>query len=128
MEHDDHIVHFISATLIGILGAVLLALFFAGMMPVAAVEKLLPFIIGFNSALTGYNFIRRIQDRIPYRRALSVVSGMAMVGGAALILNIAFYHYTGGYIVYFSDSIFLVFVGGIFSWLGAGLAIRYFKP
>jgi hypothetical protein len=127
MKRYNHMVTFFSATLIGIFGAVLLVIFFAGVMSVGAIEKLLPFIIGFNAALTGYNLISRIKDGLKYKRIISAVSGIMMVAGVVLMLNIAFYYYTGGYIVYMANLLFLVFLGGVFSFLGATLAIRYFK-
>ena len=120
-------VSFFSAILIGTFGVVLLVMFFTGLMSVGTIEKLLPFIIGFNAALTGYNLASRIKDSIKYKRILSVISGIIMVGGVVLILNIAAYYYTGGYIIYMADFLFLVFLGGVFSFLGAILAIRYYN-
>jgi hypothetical protein len=127
MKHYDHIVNFFSAMLIGIFGTVLLVMFFAGLMTMGTIEKLLPFIIGFNAALTGYNLIRRMKDRLKYNRIWSVISGITLVVGVTLILNIAFYYLTGGYIVYMTNFLILALIGGVFSWLGTILAIRYFK-
>ena len=127
MKQYDHITNFFSAILIGLFGAVLLVIFFAGVMSVGAIEKLLPYIIGFNAALTGYNFISRVKDSIRYKRILCAISGIILVVVVVLMLNIAAYHYTGGYIVYLPDFLFLIFLGGVFSYLGAILAIRYFK-
>jgi hypothetical protein len=127
MKHYDHIVNFFSAMLIGIFGTVLLVMFFAGLMTMGTIEKLLPFIIGFNAALTGYNLIRRMKDRLKYNRIWSVISGITLVVGVTLILNIAFYYLTGGHIVYMTNFLILALIGGVFSWLGTILAIRYFK-
>jgi hypothetical protein len=127
MKHYDHMVSFFSAILIGTFGVVLLVMFFTGLMSVGTIEKLLPFIIGFNAALTGYNLVSRFKDSIKRKRILSVVSGIIMVGGGVLILNIAAYYYNGGYIIYMADFLFLVCLGGVFSFLGAILAIRYLK-
>jgi hypothetical protein len=38
-----------------------------------------------------------------------------------------FFYYTGVYFVYVTDFLFLVLIGGVFSWLGAVLAIKYLK-
>ena len=127
MKQYDHMIKFFSAILIGIFGTVLLIIFFAGVMSVGAIEKLLPYTIGFNAALTGYNFISRVKDSIRYKRILCAISGIILVVVVVLMLNIAAYHYTGGYIVYLPDFLFLIFLGGVFSYLGAILAIRYFK-
>ena len=127
MKRYDHIVNFFSATLIGFFGSLLLVMFFIGVMSVRTIEKLLPFIIGFNAALTGYNLIIRIKDGLKYKRILSAVSGILMVVSVVLMLNIAFYYYTGDYIVSITDFLLLAFLGGVFSFIGAILAMRYFK-
>lgn len=126
MSRNDHMLIFFRATLIGIVGVLLLVVFFAALMSIGTVEKLLPFIIGFNGALTGYNLINREKDRLKYKRMWSIVCGIIMVIGVAFILNITFYYLTGAYIVFSNDFLFLVFIGGLFSWLGAILAVKYF--
>jgi hypothetical protein len=120
-------VNFLNATLVGIVGAVLLVIFCAGFMTIETVEKLLPFIIGFNAALTGYNLVRRADGRLKYKRMWSVVAGIMMAIGAVLILDIVSRYYTGGDIVYIADLLILVLIAGVFSFIGAILAIRYFK-
>ena len=127
MNDHKHFLNFFHAIFIGVFGSVLLVIFLVGMMFIGAVEKLLPFIIGFNAALTGYNLVSRTKNSLKPKRIWSLVSGIVTVIISVLILNIAFYNYTGGYIVYMTDFLFLIFIGGVFSWLGAILAIRYFK-
>jgi hypothetical protein len=127
MNNHDHFVIFFRAILTGIFGFVLLMMFFFGVVPVGAIEKLLPFIIGFNAALTGYNLVSRTKNRIKHKRIWGLISGIVVVVFAVLILNIAFYYYTGGYFVYVTEFLFLVLIGGVFSWLGAVLAIKYLK-
>jgi hypothetical protein len=127
MSRYGHMVNFFRATSIGIFGAVLLVIFCAGLIPIRTIEKLLPFIIGFNAALTGYNLITRTKHRLKFKRMWSAVSGILMATGVALILNTAGRYYTGGDIVYIRDFLILVFIAGVFSFLGAILAIRYFK-
>jgi len=127
MRCYDHMVNFLNATLVGIVGAVLLVIFCAGFMTIETVEKLLPFIIGFNAALTGYNLVRRADGRLKYKRMWSVVAGIMMAIGAVLILDIVSRYYTGGDIVYIADLLILVLIAGVFSFIGAILAIRYFK-
>jgi hypothetical protein len=127
MKYYDHLVNFVHAVFIGVFGAVLLVMFFVGVMSIGAIEKLLPFIIGFNAVLTGYNLVSRTKNRFKHKRIWGLISGIVIVVIAVLVLNIAFYYYTGGYIVYMTNFLFLVFIGGVFSWLGTILAIRYFK-
>ena len=115
MNYYDHLLKFIYAIFIGVFGSILLVMFFAGLMSIEIIERLLPFFIGFNAALTGYNLISRIKDRLKYKRIWSVLSGIIMVVCVALILNIAFYYLTGAYIVYMTDFLFLGLIGGVFS-------------
>lgn len=127
MNNYDHLVKFFHATFIGVFGSVLLVMFFAGLMGIGTIEKYFPFIIGFNAALTGYNLVSRGKNRFRYKRSWGFISGIITVIITVLVLNVAFYYFTGGYIVYITNFLFLVLIGGIFSWLGAILAIKYFK-
>ena len=119
---------FIYAISIGVFGAVLLVMFFAGLMTIGTIEKILPFIIGFNAALTGYNLISKIKEHLKYKRIWSVISGIIMVVAVVLILNIIFYYFTDGYIVDMVSFLFLVLIGGVFGWLGSILAIKFMDP
>ena len=123
MNHDLFL-KFIYAIFIGVFGAVLLVMFFAGLMTIRTIERLLPYIIGFNAALTGYNLISKIKEYLKYKRIWSVISGIIMVSAVVLILNIAFYHFIDGYIVDIIGFLILVLIGGVFGWLGSILAIK----
>lgn len=123
MNHDL-LLKFIYAIFIGVFGAVLLVMFFAGLMTIGTIERLLPYIIGFNAALTGYNLISKIKEDLKYKRSWSVISGIIVVSAVVLILNIVFYYFTDGYIVDVVAFLFLVVIGGVFGWLGSILAIK----
>ena len=123
MNHDLFL-KFIYAIFIGVFGAVLLVMFFAGLMTIGTIERLLPYIIVFNAALTGYNLISKIKEHLKYKRIWSVISGIIMVSAVVLILNIAFYHFINGYIVDIIGFLILVLIGGVFGWLGSILAIK----
>ena len=127
MNYYNLLLKILYAIFIGILGAVLLIMFFAGFMTIGTIERILPFIIGFNAALTGYNLISRTKDGLKYKRLWGLISGITLVVGVTLILNIAINYLTGGYIVYMTDFLLFAFIGGVFSWLGTILAIRYLK-
>ena len=120
----DLLLKFIYAIFIGVFGAVLLVMFFAGLMTIGTIETLLPYIIGFNAALTGYNLVSRIKDRLKYKRLWSLISGIIMVVIVVLMLNIAFYYLTGVCIIYLTKFLVLVLIGAVFSWLGEILAIK----
>jgi hypothetical protein len=128
MNSHDLLLKFICAIVIGVFGAVLLVMFISGLMTIGTIERLLPYIIGFNAALTGYNLISKIKEHLKYKRTWSVISGIIMVGAAVLILNIIFYYFTDGYIVDMVAFLFLVLIGGVFGWLGSILAIKSMDP
>ena len=127
MNHDL-LLKFIYAIFIGVFGAVLLVMFFAGLMTIGTIERLLPYILGFNAALTGYNLISKIKEDLKYKQSWSVISGIIVVSAVVLLLNIVFYYFTDGYIVDVVAFLFLVVIGGVFGWLGSILAIKSMDP
>lgn len=127
MKYYNNVLDFIYAIVIGGFGSIFLVMFFTGVMAIGVINKLLPFIIGFNTALTGYNLISRTKNRFKHKRIWGLISGIASVVIAVLALNLAFLYYTGDYFVYMADFLFLALIGGVFSWLGAILAIKYLK-
>lgn len=127
MNNYDLLLKFIYSMFIGVFGSILIVMFFTGVMSMGTIEKLLPFIIGFNAALTGFNLMTRTKDSLKYKRLWSLLSGIILVVGVTLILNIAFYYLSGDYIVFMTDFFILAVTGGVFSWLGAILAIKYYN-
>ena len=127
MNHDL-LLKFIYAIFIGVFGAVLLVMFFAGLMTIGTIERLLPYILGFNATLTGYNLISKIKEDLKYKQSWSVISGIIVVSAVVLLLNIVFYYFTDGYIVDVVAFLFLVVIGGVFGWLGSILAIKSMYP
>ena len=111
--------------MVGSLGSLLLVVFFTTMMSYGTIEKLLPWVIGFNAALTGYNLITRTNNSLKYKQMLAVGSGILMVIMSVLFINIIFFNLMDGYLVYVNKLIFLMTIGAIFSGLGAILAIKY---
>lgn len=124
MNYYDLLLKFIYAIFIGAFGTVLLVVFFGGLMSINTVGKLLPFIIGFNAALTGYNLISRAKDSLKYKRTWCVISGTIMVAGVVLILDVLFFYLTGSYMIYMTDVLLLILIGAVLSWLGSILAIK----
>jgi hypothetical protein len=89
------------------------------------IEKLLPYIIGFNAALTGYNLIKKTDNSLKFKRIFAISSGVLMVITTAVILDLVMLHLMGSYLIYLTDAIFLIIIGGVSSGLGAILAIKY---
>ena len=116
---------FVQPILTGVFGSILLVIFFTGLMSIGTIGKFLPFVIGFNTALTGYNLLRRTKNKFKYKRIWGLISGIITVVITVFILNGLFFYLTGGCIIYIMDLFLLISVGFVFSWLGAVLAIRY---
>jgi hypothetical protein len=111
--------------MVGSLGSLLLVVFFTTVMSYENIEKLLPWVIGFNAALTGYNLITRTNDSLKYARISAAGGGILMVIISVVLINIIFFHFMGVYLIYFAELIFLIAIGAFFSVLGAILAIKY---
>ena len=111
--------------LIDVVGNVLLVLFLTGLMAVGTIVKCLPWIIGFNGAITGYNLSIKAAGTLKFQRLWGVSAGILMVILTGLVLNILFINLTGGYLIYAKDLIVLILVGAVFSGLGTLLAIKY---
>ena len=110
---------------VGSLGSLLLVVFFTTLMSYGTIEKLLPWIIGFNAALTGHHLINRTNNRLKYRRISAVGSGILMVIITVLFINIIFFNLMGFYPIYINELFFLITIGAVFSGLGAILANNF---
>ena len=125
MNKSDPFKKIAYSIIVGVLGSLLLVVFFTTLMSYGTIEKLLPWVIGFNAALTGYNLIKRTNNRINYKRISAVVSGILMVIITVVLINIIFFKLMGGYLIYINELIFLIAIGAVFSGLGAILAVKY---
>lgn len=117
----------IYSVLVGAVGNVILVVFLGIMMPAATIGHLLPVIIGFNAALTGYMVLEKTRNGFTRKRMVSMGSGIAVLLVTAVLLNIPFFHGTGVYLIFAEDLIVLLLVGIVTSWLGGLLAIKYFS-
>lgn len=125
MNKTDQVKTIAYPIIVGIIGSLVLVGFFTSLMSFDTIEKLLPYIIGFNAALTGYNLIKKADNSIKFKRICAISSGVLMVIITAVILNLVMLHLMGGYLIYLTDAIFLLIIGGVSSGLGAILAMKY---
>ena len=112
---------------VGALGVVILAVFLAGLLEAAALEKLLPIIVGFNAALTAYMTVDKTRNMVARKQAISVGSGIAMVLLAFAGLNILFYKWAGYSLVGIGMLMILLVVGIIAASLGGKLCAKYLE-
>lgn len=125
MNKTDQVKTIAYPIIVGIIGSLVLVGFFTSLMSFDTIEKLLPYIIGFNAALTGYNLIKKTDNNLKFKRICAISSGVLMVITTAVILNLVMLHLMGSYLIYLTDAIFLIIIGGVLSGLGAILAIKY---
>ena len=111
--------------IVGVFGSVLLVVFFSSFMSLDIIGKLLPWLIGFNASLTGFNLINKTKNSLKYKRIYAVASGILVAIFAGVLLNIISFSIMGGYFIYIPDLIFLIVIGAVLSGLGAILAIKY---
>jgi hypothetical protein len=112
---------------VGAGGVVILAAFFAGMLEAAAIEKLLPVIVGFNAALTAFMVVEKTRDMLVRKQALSVGAGIAMVLLATVGLNILAYKWAGYRLVGIGMLAAMLVVGTIAASLGGKLCTKYLE-
>jgi membrane-associated HD superfamily phosphohydrolase len=125
MNKTDQVKTIAYPIIVGIIGSLVLVGFFSSLMSFVTIEKLLPYIIGFNAALTGYNLIKKTDNSLKFKRIFAISSGVLMVITTAVILDLVMLHLMGSYLIYLTDAIFLIIIGGVSSGLGAILAIKY---
>jgi len=111
----------------GALGAVILVIFFNGMMQTATLDKPLPFVVAFNAAMTGYMLTEKTRMQTARRRLFTMVSGAAMALLTVIALNVMFHQWTGFYFIGMDGLLILLLVGIVFSGLGGALCARYLK-
>ncbi len=113
--------------LAGVFGTILLALFLTTFMPVYSVLKFIPWIIAFNTLLTGYSLLDKTRNLLKYKHISAVCAGISNVIISLGILALLFPYLMGEYLFSIKDYILFFIVGIICSGLGAILAIKYFK-
>ena len=125
MNASSRVKIMVYSIIVGVIGSLVLVAFFTSWMALDTIDKLMPYIIGFNGALTGYNLTKNSDNSLKFKRIYAVGSGATMVIITTVILNMVMFHLMGGYLIYFTDVILLTVIGGVFSGLGAILAIKY---
>jgi hypothetical protein len=112
---------------VGAVGTVILAVFLAGMMRPTTLEILLPIIIGFNAALTGYMAVEKSRHIVRRQHLLAMGSGIVMVLLATIFLNIIFFQWAGFILVGLGTLVIMLVVGLIASGLGGKLCAKYLE-
>jgi hypothetical protein len=112
---------------VGAVGTVILAVFLAGMMQPTTLDILLPVIIGFNAALTGYMAVEKSKHIVRRQFLLAMGSGIFMVLLATIFLNIIFFQWAGFILIGLGTLVIMLVVGLIASGLGGKLCVKYLE-
>ncbi len=116
-----------SAVLIGVCGTILVTMFLATFLPIFKVVNLIPWLIGFNTAMTGFSLVEKTRDRIAHKHLWAVFAGLVNVVLTCGILTIASSHFLAENLLGLRMALFLFIIGAVCSGLGARLAVKYLK-
>ena len=116
-----------SAVLIGVCGTILVTMFLATFLPISKVVNFIPWLIGFNTAMTGFSLIEKTRDRIVHKHLWAVFAGLVNVVLTSGILTIFSFYLLGENLLGSIMILFLLIIGAVCSELGAWLAVKYFK-
>ena len=113
--------------MIGVGGTILVIMFLITILPLSKAVNFIPWLIGFNTAMTGYSLVEKTRASLKYRHMASIGAGISNVlvtAGALIGLSV----YTIG-INLFSpvDLIIFLVIGVAGSEFGAWLAAKYHK-
>lgn len=118
---------FIRTISIGVGGILLLVLFLMTFLHINEALKFVPWIIAFNSALTGFSLVEKTAGQLKHARAWAAVAGMTVVligtGGLALINLLQ----AGELLIHGGDLIVYLVCGIAFGFLGSILAIKHVR-
>jgi membrane associated rhomboid family serine protease len=112
--------------LVGVLGTILIVWFLTTFLHSHETVKFLPWIIAFNTAVTGYSLINKTRNHFKYKQTTSIVAGVLNVIITHTTLNFLFFYAEGEFLVGRWDLVLYLIIGIICSELGALLAIKYF--
>jgi len=118
---------FVTSVFVSVLGVVIFVIFLSTFLRVDTVEKVLPVVIAFFSAMTAYYFLDKVRNRLKRKSLVAVLAGITTSVVAFCVLNLIFRELTSGWVLGIFDLIIFIAVGAFFSEIGASVAIRYFK-
>ena len=116
-----------SAVLIGVCGTILVTMFLATFLPIFKVVNYIPWLVGFNTAMTGFSLIEKTRDRIVHKHLWAVSAGLVNAVLTCGILTIFSFHFLGENLLGSRMIVFLLIIGAVCSALGAWLAVKYLK-
>jgi hypothetical protein len=118
---------FVYAVITGVCGTLILVVFLNAILNVFQISKFVPFIVAFNTAMTGYSLIDKCRERIRHKHAWALSAGLlTAVITVGFLMTFSFY-FLGENLLGLKMSLFLIIIGAVCSDLGALLAAKYLK-
>jgi len=99
----------------------ILIIYLDGMLAIESLMKWIPWILGFNTAITGYSLIDKTLERLRHKRVYAAGSGMIVVATVCLVLTLTSEF---GNIVTPAQLAMYGIIGVIFSGFGAWISIK----
>ena len=118
---------FAYAVFSGVCGTLLLVMFCAAFLDLYQVMKYLPWMIAFNTAMTGFSLIEKTRDRIVHKHLSALCAGLVNTVLTCGLLTIFTFYFLGENLLGFRMILFLLSIGAVCSVLGAWLAVKHFK-
>lgn len=115
------------AVLTGVGGNIVLIHFLSGLMTAQTLISLLDWIVGFNTALTGYMLVEKDRDGLPFRRSLCAGAGLVNTGITIFAVNYLYQLMWEFYLISTVDALILLTIGAILGLAGGLLAEKYLK-
>lgn len=111
----------------GVFGVAVLVMFLAVFMELYRIVPFIPWIIAFNTAITGYSLIDKTRDTLKYKQISSISAGILNVIITYFILSIISFYLFDENLFTMWDFVLFLIIGIVCSELGALLAIKYFR-
>ena len=117
----------ITAVLIGTGGTLLIVMFLASIMPLFKAVHFIPWLIGFNTAITGYSVVEKTRAPLKNRHLVSIGAGLLNVFITVLILIVLSIYTFGANLFGRVDLLIFFIIGAVCSGIGGWLAAKYLK-
>ena len=103
----------------GVCGTLLLVVFCAAFMNAYQVVKYLPWMIAFNTAMTGFSLIEKTRNRVVHKHVSAICAGLANVILTCGILTIFSFYLLAENLIDYKMILILLTVGAACSVLGS---------
>jgi hypothetical protein len=116
---------FLWSLLTGIIGSLILTVFLHSIMSPELLSLIIPLIVGFNAATSGFMLIERTAGEIKREKTSAAIAGMMVALLSLLAVNTLSLKVDGFPLVPDSLAIGATFIGTLAGWSGGILAIKH---